>query len=68
MNVDQISVAGASVLAPGEEGQDYLETPESQGVASQLIRMGDTCTPVVDSCWCVAEPIQYCKVISLQLK
>ena len=23
---------------------------------------------VVDSCWCVAEPIQYCKVISLQLK
>ena len=23
--------------------------------------------PVVDSCWCVAEPILYCKVISLQL-
>ena len=50
MNVDEISIAGASVLAPGEEGQDYLKTPESQGVASQLIRMGDTCTPVVDSC------------------
>jgi len=34
-------------------------------------RMGNTCMPVVDSCWCVAEPIQYCKyckVISLQLK
>ena len=31
-------------------------------------RMGNTCTPVADSCWCVAEPIQYCKVISLQLK
>ena len=30
-------------------------------------RMGNTCTPVADSCWCVAEPIQYCKVISLQL-
>ena len=29
--------------------------------------MGNTCTPVVDSCWCVAKPIQYCKVISLQL-
>ena len=28
----------------------------------------NTCTPVADSCWCVAEPIQYCKVISLQLK
>ena len=25
-------------------------------------RMGNTCTPVADSCWCVAEPIQYCKV------
>ena len=25
-------------------------------------------TPVVDTCWCMAKPIQYCKVISLQLK
>ena len=32
------------------------------------IQLGNTCAPVVDSCWCVAEPIQYCKVISLQLK
>ena len=31
-------------------------------------RMGNTCTPVVDSCQCMAKPIQYCKVISLQLK
>ena len=31
-------------------------------------RMGNTCTPVVDSCWCMAKPIQYCKVISCQLK
>ena len=30
-------------------------------------RMGNTCTPVADSCWCMAKPIQYCKVISLQL-
>ena len=30
-------------------------------------RMGNTCTPVADSCWCVAEPIQCCKVIILQL-
>ena len=29
---------------------------------------GNTCTPVVDSCQCMAKPIQYCKVISLQLK
>ena len=28
-------------------------------------RMGNTCIPVVDSCWCMAKPIQYCKVINL---
>ena len=33
-----------------------------------VFRMGNTCTPVVDSCQCIAKPIQYCKVISLQLK
>ena len=31
-------------------------------------RIGDTCTPVADSCQCMAKPLQYCKVISLQLK
>ena len=25
-------------------------------------RMGSTCTPMVDSCQCMAKPIQYCKV------
>ena len=23
-------------------------------------RFGNTCTPVADSCWCMAKPIQYC--------
>ena len=31
-------------------------------------RMGNTCTPMADSCQCMAKPIQYCKVISIQLK
>ena len=31
-------------------------------------RIGNTCTPMVDSCQCMAKPPQYCKVISLQLK
>ena len=31
-------------------------------------RIGNTCIPVVDSCWCMAKPMQYCKVINLQLK
>ena len=30
-------------------------------------RTGNTCTPVADSCGCMAKPIQCCKVISLQL-
>ena len=30
--------------------------------------MGNTCTPMADSCQCMAKPLQYCKVISLQLK
>ena len=25
-------------------------------------RMGNTCTPVADSCRCMEKPIQYCKV------
>ena len=32
------------------------------------VQDGNTCIPVADSCWCMAKPIQYCKVISLQLK
>ena len=31
-------------------------------------RMGSTCTPMTDSCQCMEKPLQYCKVISLQLK
>ena len=33
-------------------------------------RMGNTCTPVADSCQCMAEPIQYYKVkkINKQIK
>ena len=25
-------------------------------------RIGNSCTPVVDSCQCMAKPIQYCKI------
>ena len=31
-------------------------------------RMGNPCTPIADLCQCMAKPLQYCKVISLQLK
>ena len=29
--------------------------------------MGNTCKPMADSCQCMTKPLQYCKVISLQL-
>ena len=29
--------------------------------------MGNTCTSMANSCQCMAKPLQYCKVISLQL-
>ena len=31
-------------------------------------RTGNTCKPMVNSYQCMAKPLQYCKVISLQLK
>ena len=31
------------------------------------IRMGNTCKSMAGSCQCMAKPLQYCKVISLQL-
>ena len=30
--------------------------------------MGNTCIPVVDSCWYMAKPIQYCKVKKRKIK
>ena len=26
------------------------------------VQDGNTCTAVADACWCMAKPIQYCKV------
>ena len=31
------------------------------------VQDGETCTPVADLCQCMAKPLQYCKVIGLQL-
>ena len=34
----------------------------SKGFSRGGFRMGNMCTPVADTCWCMAKPIQYCKV------
>ena len=46
-------------------------TTQRDGMGREVgggFRMGNTRTPVADSCQCMAKPLQYCNVISLQLK
>ena len=38
----------------------------SNTVTNSIKTLGNTCIPVADSCWWMAKPIQYCKVISLR--
>ena len=47
---------------------DNQEGWDGEGGGRGGFRMGNTCTLVVDSCQYMAKPIQYCKVISLNLK
>ena len=44
---------------------DDPEEWDGEGHGSR-VQDQNTCTPVADSCQCMAKPIQYCKVISLQ--
>ena len=46
---------------------DELEGWDGEGVGGGF-GMGNTCTPMADSCQCMVKPLQYWKVISLQLK
>ena len=46
---------------------DDLEGWDGEGVGGGF-GMGNTCTPMADSCQCMVKPLQYWKVISLQLK
>ena len=46
---------------------DDTEGWDGEGVG-RGVQDGNMCTPMVDSCRCMAKSIRYCKVISLQLK
>ena len=53
----------------GCSGLVHWDDPEGwdgEGGGRGGFRMGNTCTPVADSCQCMAKAMQYCKVISLQ--
>ena len=48
----------------------YTGKTQRDGVGREVgggIGMGNTCNSMADSCQCMAKPLQYCKVISLQL-
>ena len=56
-----------SMHETGCSGLVHWDDPEGR-YGEGGFRMGNTCTPVADSCRCMAKPMQYYKVISLQLK
>ena len=47
---------GCSGLVQGMNQRDGMGREVGGG-----FRMGNTCTPMADSCQCMAKPIQYCK-------
>ena len=53
---------GCSGLLPWDDPEDGMGRELGGG-----FRMGNTCTPMADSCQCMSKQLQYCKVISLQL-
>ena len=54
---------GCSGLVPWDDPGGW----DGEG-GGRRVRIGNTRTPMADSCECMAKPLQYCKVISLQLK
>ena len=65
----QIASPG-SMHDTGFLGLVHWDDPEGQvgEGGGRGVQDGNTCTPMVDSCQCIAKPLQYFKVISLQLK
>ena len=57
--------SSGSMHETGCPGLVHWDDPEGwngEGDGKGGFRMGNICTPVVDSCQCMAKPIQYCKV------
>ena len=52
----------ARTWCTGNTQRDRVEREVGGGIG-----MGNTCISMADSCQCMTKPLQYCKVISLQL-
>ena len=59
---DWMHETSAQTWCPGKTQRDQVEREVGGG-----IRMGNTCNSMADSCQCMTKPVQYCKVIGLQL-
>ena len=57
----QIASPG-SMHETGCSGLVHWDDPEGWDGEGDGFRMGNTCIAMVDSCQCMAKPIQYCKV------
>ena len=55
-----MSDAGYSMLGAGATGMTQRDVMGREVGGGFMF--GNACTPVVDSCQCMAKPIQYCKV------
>ena len=57
------------IASPGCLGLVHWDDPEGwDGEGDWRGVQWGSCTPMADSCQCMAKPLQYCKEISLQLK
>ena len=64
-------MTSASSMHEAERSKPVLwDNPEggAEEEGERGVQDGDTCTPMADSCQCMAKPSHYCKIISLQLK
>ena len=69
IHVKKITSPG-SIHETGCSGLVHWDDPEGRYGREEGggFGMGNTCTLMADSCLCMAKPVQYCKVINLQLK
>ena len=59
-NRQSMSNAGYSMLGAGCTGMTHRDVMGREVGGGFMF--GNVCTPMVDSCQCMAKPIQYCKV------
>ena len=59
MNFQSMFDTGYRMLGAGAKGM--IQRDDMGWEVGGEFRIGNSCTPVADSCQCMAKPIQYCK-------